>query len=181
MEFGYKVYMLVLALFTLPIFLVPLLAAAGNPAAGGLYWFYGLTCHQQVSRSICYFPGSGLSDCSDVPAHYRAYEVQKGGMVGYPLPVCARDVGIYAAALLGGILMFFLKKTDCNAVPNPLWFIIALIPIGLDGGTQLIGLRESTNFLRLLTGGIAGFAFSFYVVPLLNKAFPNLRGKKEVT
>ena len=178
MEFGYKVYMLAMALFTLPILVIPLLAAADSSAANGLYWFYGLTCHQQASRSICYFPDGGISDCSDVPAHYRAYEVQKDGMVGYPFPVCARDVGIYAAALLSGILLFFLKKTDVDAVPNPLWFVIALIPIGLDGGTQLLGWRESTNLLRLLTGAIAGFAFSFYVVPLLNRAFPNIQKKK---
>jgi uncharacterized membrane protein len=178
MEFGYKVYMLAMALFTLPIFITPFLAAAGNPAAGALYSFYSFTCHQQVSRSICYFPGSGIGDCSDVAAHYRAYEVEKGGLAGYPFPVCARDVGIYFAALLSGALLLFLKKTDVNIVPNPLWFIIALIPIGLDGGTQLIGLRESTNLLRLLTGGIAGFAFSFYVVPLLNRAFPNAPRKK---
>ena len=178
MEFGYKVYMLVMALFTLPIFITPFLAASGNSAADGIYWFYGLTCHQQVSRSICYFPDSGISDCSDVAAHYRAYEVEKGGLAGYPFPVCARDIGIYFAALLSGILMLLLKKTDVGIVPNPLWFIIALIPIGLDGGTQLIGLRESTNFLRLLTGGIAGFAFSFYCIPLLNRAFPNVPRKK---
>jgi len=179
MEFGYKVYMLVMALFTLPIFITPFLAAADNSAADGLYWLYSLTCHQQVSRSICLFPG-GISDCSDVQAHYRAYEVKKGGLTGYPFPVCARDVGIYFAALLSGVLILFLKKTDVNIVPNPLWFIIALIPIGLDGGTQLIGLRESTNFLRLLTGGIAGFAFSFYCIPLLNRAFPNIKKKKDL-
>ncbi len=178
MEFGYKVYMLVMALFTLPIFITPFLAAAGNPAAGPLYSFYSLTCHQFVSRSICYFPAAGISDCSEVQAHYRAYEVEKNGLTGYPFPVCARDIGIYGAALLSGILIFLLKKTDVGMVPNPIWFIIALIPIGLDGGTQLIGLRESTNFLRLLTGAIAGFAFSFYCIPLLNRAFPNIKKKK---
>jgi len=172
MQFGYKVYMAVLFLFTMPIFITPFLAARQDPLAGTLYVFYSFTCHQQVSRSICYFPDAGIQDCSDAPAHYRAYEVEKGGMAGYPFPVCARDVGIYAAALLGGALLYFLRKSDDDVVPNPLWFIIALIPIGLDGGTQLLGWRESTNLLRLATGGIAGFAFSFYCVPLLNRAFP---------
>jgi uncharacterized membrane protein len=96
-------------------------------------------------------------------------------MEGYAFPVCSRDVGIYLSALLSGILIFFLKKTDGGEVPNPIWFILALVPIALDGGTQLIGLRESTNFLRLLTGAIAGFAFSFYCVPLMNKAFAETR------
>jgi uncharacterized membrane protein len=49
--------------------------------------------------------------------------------------------------------------------------VLAIIPIALDGGTQLIGLRESTNLLRAITGSIAGFAFSFYFIPMLNAFF----------
>lgn len=175
MKFGYKMYMVLLAAFTLPILATPLLAASGNPAAQGLYWFYGLSCHQMVSRAICYFPGAGIGDCTEgglIPE--RIFEVEKDGMEGYAFPVCSRDVAIYLSALLSGALLFFLKKTDGDEVPHPIWFILALIPIGLDGGTQLIGLRESTNSLRILTGAIAGFAFSFYCVPLLNKAFPGI-------
>ncbi|MEW5997134.1 MAG: DUF2085 domain-containing protein [Candidatus Micrarchaeota archaeon] len=175
MRFGYKLYMALLAAFTLPILLTPFLAAQGNPAAPALYGFYGLSCHQYVSRSICYFPEAGLGDCTSGPglAPYRLYSVEKDGLAGYPFPVCARDVGIYSAALLGGALLFFLRKTDGDVVLHPIWFALALVPIALDGGTQLIGLRESTNSLRLLTGAIAGFAFPFFCVPLLNRAFPD--------
>ncbi len=173
MKLGYKIYIAILALFTLPILITPLLAASGNPVAPGLYWFYGLTCHQMVSRAICYFPGAGISDCTEsselVP--YRIFQVEKGRMEGYAFPVCSRDIGIYLSALFSGILAFFLKKADESEVPNPIWFMLALVPIAIDGGTQLIGLRESTNFLRLLTGAIAGFAFSFYCIPLMNRAF----------
>lgn len=173
MKLGYKVYMVLLAAFTLPILFTPLLAADGSPLAPPLYTFYGLSCHQFVSRSICYFPGAGVGDCTSGPelVPHRDYEVERYGHAGYPLPVCARDVGIYLAALLSGALVLFLKKADSETVPHPIWFLLALVPIGLDGGTQLIGLRESTNFLRLLTGAIAGLAFSFYCVPLMNKAF----------
>ncbi|HNT60353.1 MAG TPA: DUF2085 domain-containing protein [Candidatus Bilamarchaeaceae archaeon] len=173
METGYKAYMAVLALFTLPILITPFLAEAGIGLAEPLYAAYGLTCHQFVSRSICYFPGQGISDCMEggqlVP--YRIYAVEKGGVAGYAFPVCSRDVGIYAAALLGGALLFLLRRHDSKMVPNPLFFVLALAPIALDGGTQLIGLRESSNLIRLLTGGMAGLAFSFYCVPLMNKAF----------
>lgn len=171
MGLGYRIYMAVLLAFTLPILLTPFLAAQKNPAAPVLYGFYSFTCHQHVSRSICYFPRAGVEDCSEVPAHYRDYEIEKDGLAGYPFPVCSRDVGIYVAAVLSGVLLFVLKKTDEDVVPHPIWFILALIPVAIDGGTQLIGLRESTNPLRLITGGIAGFAFSFYCVPLLNRAF----------
>lgn len=181
MELGYKVYMVLLALFTLPIFIVPFLAASDSGAAEPIYSFYGLSCHQFISRSICYFPGYGISDC--IPGGellpYRLHAVDNSGRIGYPFPVCARDIGIYLAALASGILLFFLKKSDAKEIPNPLFFILALVPIALDGGTQLIGLRESSNLLRLITGGIAGFAFSFYCVPLMNRAFAKKNGKKD--
>lgn len=173
MELGYKVYIALLALFTLPILAVPFLAASDAPAAEPLYSFYGLTCHQFISRAICYFPGYGISDCTSGGnlAPYPLHITEKNGMIGYPFPVCSRDIGIYLAALASGLLLLFLKKSDSTEMPNPLFFILALVPIALDGGTQLIGLRESTNLLRLITGGIAGFAFSFYCIPLMNRAF----------
>ncbi len=165
--------MVLLALFTLPVFMVPFLAAADSPAAEPLYSFYGYTCHQFISRSICYFPGQGVADC--IPGGellpYRLHAVDNSGTIGYPFPVCARDIGIYLAALISGLLLIFLKKENAMAIPNPLFFILALAPIALDGGTQLLGFRESTNIIRLITGGIAGFAFSFYCVPLMNRAF----------
>lgn len=176
MEAGYKAYMAVLSLFTLPILITPFLAAAGIGITEPIYAAYGLTCHQFASRSICYFPGHGVSDCVGgsqlVP--YRIYEVEKGGIAGYSFPVCSRDVGIYVAALLGGAALLLLKRHNSKLMPNPLFFVLALVPIALDGGTQLIGLRESSNLIRLATGGIAGFAFSAYCVPLMNKAFSKM-------
>lgn len=74
---------------------------------------------------------------------------------GHQLPVCARCTGIYFGAFLGS---FFARKK----APPRLFLIAALIPLVLDGGTQLF-FRESTNVLRLGTGLLAGFAAIFYV------------------
>ncbi len=89
-------------------------------------------------------------------------------MLGYKFPVCARDLAIYAAMLLGAFLLPFVMKVDTKTVPPLRYFIIALIPIGIDGGTQLIGLRTSTNELRIITGVIAGIVIPFYLIPMLN-------------
>ena len=69
--------------------------------------------------------------------------------------MCARCTGIYFGAFAGS---FFAREKS----PSPLFLVAALIPMALDGGTQLI-FRESTNVLRLVTGFIAGFATIFYV------------------
>ena len=76
-------------------------------------------------------------------------------LAGHQLSVCARCTGIYFGAFVGS---FFARPKS----PPPLFLVAALIPMALDGGTQLL-FRESTNVLRLATGLIAGFAVIFYV------------------
>lgn len=76
-------------------------------------------------------------------------------LLNHQLPVCARCTGIYYGAFLGS---FFARRKS----PSPWYLVIALIPMALDGGTQLL-FRESSNILRLATGLIAGFAVVFYL------------------
>ena len=39
-----------------------------------------------------------------------------------------------------------------------LWLlVVGLVPIGLDGGLQLVTSYESNNFFRVITGSLAGF------------------------
>ena len=165
---GFLVYIILVALFTLPIFIGPVILNNDLEAFEGLHKFYEPTCHQLTSRSQCYFPETGTyEDCYNSSEYQDSKEIVVDG--GYKLPVCARDTGFYGFMLIGGILMFALNKHKDNEIPPFIWIIVALIPIGLDGGTQFLGLRESTNLLRFITGGIAGIVFPFYVVPMLNR------------
>jgi uncharacterized membrane protein len=103
-----------------------------------------------------------------------------------PMPVCARCVGIYGGFLVGLALFAIVIKTadsrqrisdrrqqttDVGPAPHPrllsavrYLLSIAVIPILVDGGTQAIGLRESTNPLRLATGLTVGAAFGLWVL-----------------
>ena len=73
---------------------------------------------------------------------------------GSYLPVCARCTGIYA-----GMFVFFLSQffIEFNYGLN-LFFvsILLMLPTTLDGTTQLLKLRESTNLIRLISGFICG-------------------------
>lgn len=163
----YYLYMALLSIFVLFILITPLVMIHDAPAGEALHGAFSLTCHQLAARSYCFYPSDGSAgDCPDVYSRAMVLDSEKGP--AYKFPVCARDTAIYLVALVGGIALYFTEYRDSSKPPNPLFFVIALIPIALDGGTQLIGLRESTNFLRALTGAIAGFAFSFYAVPMLN-------------
>jgi len=41
-----------------------------------------------------------------------------------------------------------------------------IIPLLLDGFSQLYGLRDSNNFLRMITGVLAGLGLAMFVVSL---------------
>jgi uncharacterized membrane protein len=49
--------------------------------------------------------------------------------------------------------------------PRVRYLLVAAVPLILDGGTQLIGLRESTNLIRAITGFLFGSAMAFYLAP----------------
>lgn len=72
-----------------------------------------------------------------------------------------------------------VKKLNDFKTPNKWYLIMALIPMGIDGTTQLIGLRESFNELRLITGLIAGFVGVFYILPVFLSIADELLKKLE--
>ncbi len=89
------------------------------------------------------------------------------------MPVCSRDIGLYAAMLIGGLMYPLARKLE-DDVPPSIFLILALVPIGIDGGVQIVSeigilpfLYESTNAVRLITGAVAGLAAAFYAIPIL--------------
>jgi len=162
---AYAAYILFMLAFNLLIWITPLLAMSNSPLVGPLYAGFGLICHQLPERSLCASSNLSISDCSG-PSNYR-------------FPVCSRDMAIYAAMLMGGLAMPFLWDKDSRKTPNLLILVFAALPIAIDGGTQLLGIRESTNSLRILTGAIIGFAIPFYLVPLINDLMYVLSKKRK--
>lgn len=167
---GFMIYIFAFAIFLGPIYITPFLAQSNYGLFSFLQIAYAPTCHQLAERSLCYFQNGHIGDCiiPGMTTAPKAAVVDINGVPGYKFPVCARDLGIYTALLIGAFIFAFWKKIDNTQVPELKYFIIALIPIAIDGGTQLIGLRTSTNPLRLITGFIAGFVVPFYVLPMLN-------------
>lgn len=92
------------------------------------------------------------------------------------LPVCTRCTGAYLGLLIGYVILFF-RKRKAKGPPN-LWATLVLsMPMIIDTVTQTLGMRESTNSLRLITGlffGIVLLPFLIYVLQLV-------RGTQQLT
>lgn len=81
---------------------------------------------------------------------------------GYPLAVCARCTFIFIGILVGmGVYpVWFGKGVNYKLV------IIFSIPVLVDGVTQFL-FRESTNYMRAVTGFLLGVILPFYLLPKL--------------
>ena len=80
-------------------------------------------------------------------------------LAGHPMALCARDIGLYGGLWLGGALTAARRVQLSGKVA-----LLCALPLILDGGTQLIGLRESTNLLRVITGLLAGVTAAAYLL-----------------
>lgn len=88
-------------------------------------------------------------------------------LFGVAMPICARCTAIYAG-LLAGILAFAVVPLLRERIMRAFAFA-AMLPLAVDGLTQLTGLRESTNELRLATGAIAGLAFGLWILSAVER------------
>jgi uncharacterized membrane protein len=75
---------------------------------------------------------------------------------GNQMPFCSRDLGIFIG-LVAGMALAFSGRLKVG------WKIalLLLVPMGLDGGAQLISSYGSNNLLRLATGILAGIGLAY--------------------
>ncbi len=141
--------------FILPTLLAPYLASVGAYwPSRVIYLVYRLTCHQQPERSFFLFD--------------------------HKMAICARCTAIYTSFWGLGLLYGIWKATPWGRHhrPKPLpirWLAVLSMPMFLDGVTQLVGLRESTNLLRTITGALVGVGMALFAYPILDEGFTQAR------
>jgi len=142
----------IVAFYTgLPILAPWLMAVGWRLPAQIIYVVYSFLCHQMPERSFF--------------------------ILGYKMAFCQRCTAIYGSVLLGGVL-FPLVRRWLKPLPWKLYLVLN-VPLALDGLIQLLGLRESTPFWRVLTGSLFGLSSVWLIYPYLEQGFADLRAEIE--
>jgi uncharacterized membrane protein len=173
-----------------------------------IYTVYKPLCHQFGFRSFFlfgeqpYYPleeaqiagvqsfgeVTGFQDLNNPAASSRFDARQYVGneTVGYKMALCERDMAIYSAIFLFGI---FYALTGRRLKPLHWTFaiLIGVLPIGLDGFSQLFSqmewswlssllpYRESTPILRVFTGALFGLAVAWFSYPYIEESMMESR------
>jgi uncharacterized membrane protein len=158
-------------------FLAPMLMEVGAELpARVIYTIYRPACHQLPERSFFLFgespvysraelPANGVADSNNVFVR-RNYIGDESH--GYKVAICERDVAIYGSMFLMGLL-FALMRGHLPRLKAK-WLLLFALPMILDGGTQLIGLRSSSWQLRLITGGLFGVGLIWFAYPYIEES-----------
>lgn len=184
-------------------FLAPVLMKVNlDGPANLLYKAYGLVCHQLGYRSFfifgeqAFYPreaagisgvttfaeASGLDEANDAQSIFAARNFVGTQEMGFKVALCQRDIAIYGGILIFGLL-FSITGLRLRSIPWYIWLALAIVPIGLDGFSQLISqpplgflpYRESTPFWRVLTGFLFGFLTAWFGYPMVEETMVDTR------
>lgn len=184
-------------------FLAPVLMKAGaTMPATVIYTAYSPLCHQLGFRSFFlfgeqpYYPRAAAG-VTGVMSFGQATGLNEDDLLaargfigneqlGYKVAICERDVAIYLAILFFGLL-YGLTGRRLPPLHWAAWIAIGIFPIALDGFSQLFSqlnlsflasllpYRESTPFLRVLTGGLFGFCTAWFGLPYIEESMRDTR------
>ncbi len=109
----------------------------------------------------------GFAVCHQIPS--RTFVI--GGIY---LPLCGRTSGIYIGFLISAITLFFLFRKKENELPPSyilIIFCILIFSTGADWALSHLGIYESSNNIRFITGFLAGSSLMAIVFPVFNKQY----------
>ncbi|MBI5653700.1 MAG: DUF2085 domain-containing protein [Chloroflexi bacterium] len=170
--------------------LAPVLMHYGfQTPAEWIYNLFSLNCHQLAHRSYFFFGEQPAYSFDELRARVPAgvnepavsffwRDLRGNADLGYKMALCERDTAIYGAMVLGG-LIFGLLRRQLKPLDWRVWLIVAVAPMALDGGSQLIGLRQSDYILRTITGALFGLGSVWLAYPHVETAMRDLRAQAE--
>ncbi len=176
------VFSLALALYVGLPFLAPALMQVGLTGPARLiYLIYSPACHQLPDRSYFLFgeqPVYTLEELEVASVLPDSGLLQRRRYIGdetlgWKVALCERDVAIYGSMLVAG-MVFALLRGRVRRLPLPV-FVLFVVPIAVDGLSQLFGLRTSNWWLRTLTGALFGVGVVWLVYPYIQESMDDIR------
>lgn len=188
----------ILAYVGLP-FLAPVFMHFGwTGAAKVVYTVYSPLCHQLGYRSWYLFgaapnyPRAEFETVTGIDPNdlWAARGFIGDAQLGYKVAFCERDVAIYGGIFLAGLLYALPGvRGRLPALSWWGWILLGLLPIALDGFSQLFSQypyntlplfnllppRESTPWLRTLTGALFGLANVWLAYPYVEESMRDTR------
>jgi uncharacterized membrane protein len=191
---------LVLVYVGLP-FVAPVLMKSGLTGPANLiYTAYSPLCHQFAFRSWFLFGERPFYEAADFEAftgidpydlmdRFAAKAFVGNETMGFKVAYCERDVAIYGAIFLAGLVFAAVRASGVKIRPLNfiLYGLIGVAPIALDGFSQLFSqapfnflpLRESTPFFRTLTGFLFGAMNVWLAYPYVEESFAEIKVELE--
>jgi uncharacterized membrane protein len=199
---NYPLFIAVIITIFLAIpFLAPVLMKTGHEKPAQLiYRTYSIFCHELAYRSYYLFGEQTFypRELADMPGMIT-FEQMSGrdasdtnfsrefvgnDVTGYKVAICQRDIAMYGSMVVAAII-FQITKKKVKGLPWYLWIILAVLPIALDGGSQLFSIggnwsswlpiRESNPFMRTVTGTLFGLGTAWYVFPMMEDTMKETR------
>lgn len=149
-----------------------------DPSFLSSYNFYFARSHngQQAPAPTAEELASGFSPWMQ----FASKDFPGNAEMGYKTALCARDEAIYFGLFVGAILYSRPRiRRRLRPVPIALYIVLGVLPIGIDGFSQLLGYppfslwppRETLPFFRITTGLLFGLMSAWLAFPYMNESF----------
>lgn len=168
-------------------FLAAILMHLGWTApASVIYRIYSFLCHQLPDHSYFLFGPSfaptreallaaGMPDTTNILIERTFIG---NAEIGWKVALCERDVAIYGAVFLTGILFAIFRERIRGGISWK-WLVLFALPMAVDALSQTFGLRESNWWLRTLTGALFGVGAVLWAYPFIDTAMRELLIEEE--
>lgn len=212
-----RVVLIILGLYVTLPFAAPTLMEIGWTVPGkALYTLYSPFCHQFAFRSFFLYGEQPVYPRENAGTDWRSFESYTRDMpefagftsadeftldwtlahknflgneqMGYKLTLCERDIFIYIALFTGGLIYShpFVRRR-LRPAPLLLYAALGILPIALDGFSQLLGYppfnlwppRETLPEFRVITGFLFGFMTAWLGFPYIELTMRDTRRSLE--
>jgi uncharacterized membrane protein len=163
----------------LPILAPVFMDAGWTTPARIIYTLYRPACHQRPERSFFIGGPSAVYsikelDAAGVDTDPYARDIGNEA-VGWKLAFCERDLATYGTMFLAGTVFAVVRRWRKVRLMPLRYFLLFLVPMGIDGGLQLFAFHESNWVLRTITGAIFGLGAVWFAYPYVEEGFADVR------